>query len=196
MTEILTLEKEQLIMYAATENLEKDHAGILRLIAVMEQMILNISTNATHMEMVLGLVREFADGFHHTKEEHHLFPLLVKKGFSFQQGPVAIMIQEHEQGRKYMAGMAEGIKDYKNGNRSALAAVYRNMQGYTDLISVHIRKENNVLFRMADRMLTAGEQTQLLGKFKDMEAVGYGEEKIGRFMTEIGGLEAVYGLTD
>lgn len=196
MTETLTLEKEKLTMYAATENLENDHASILRLLGVMEQMILNVSTNVTHMEMVVNLIRNFTDGYHHAKEERLLFPLLVKKGFSFQQGPVAFMMKEHNQGRSFVKGMVEGIGEYKAGNKSALPKIYHNMQEYIDLLRIHINKENNVLFRMADRMLSTEEQMEMLGEFEKLEAREYGENKIAQYQDDISGLEIVYGLTE
>ena len=152
-------------MNTATQNLENDHKHILKLIDVMEAMVKLPEANVFHLEEVVELIRKFADGLHHAKEETLLFPLLAEKGFSMQQGPVAVMLMDHEQGRAYVKGIAENILLYKKGQLSALKQVYANMDGYADLLINHISKENNVLFRMADNVFTAENQQSLLAQF-------------------------------
>ena len=156
-------------MNTATKNLENDHVNILRLIDVMEKMLLVKSKNTEHFEKTVSLIKSYADGLHHAKEENLLFPLMVKRGFSSEQGPIAIMLHDHAQGRDYVNGMTEGIAGYKIGNESALAKLYENMQGYIILLRNHIAKENNVLFRMADNALSENDQQELLEEFAKVE---------------------------
>jgi hemerythrin-like domain-containing protein len=179
-------------METATKNLENDHSYILRLIDVMEQMVLTVSTKISHLEMVVRLIREYADGYHHAKEENQLFPLLVKKGFSNEQGPVSVMLNDHAEGRRFVKGMATEIDNVKQGDESALTMVYEYMQSYIDLLRAHIGKENNVLFRMADKTLSPEEQEDLLKEFAAIGEKSYSEERIQRFITDIEGLEAIY----
>jgi hemerythrin-like domain-containing protein len=179
-------------MDTATRDLENDHEYILRLIAVMEIMVLTVSTDLKHIEMVVNLIKNYADGYHHAKEENLLFPLMVKKGFSMEQGPVSVMLHDHEQGRKFVKGMSDEIVNFKNGDISALTELYEHMQGYIDLLRAHIGKENNVLFRMADKALAPEEQQALLKSFKVIEERDYANGRLGRFITEIEGLEAIY----
>jgi hemerythrin-like domain-containing protein len=47
----------------ATKDLENDHEYIIRLTNVMEQMIIDYSTNKEHFETVVSLIRNFADDF-------------------------------------------------------------------------------------------------------------------------------------
>jgi len=179
-------------MNTATQNLENDHVYILRLIDVMEKMVITISTDISHLETVISLIKNYADGYHHAKEENLFFPLLVKKGFSNVQGPIPVMLHDHAEGRNFVKGMATEIEAYKAGNLSALPHIYENMQGYIDLLRAHIGKENNVLFRMADRTLSAEEQQGLLTEFASMEKTGYENEQIHLFITAIESLEAFY----
>lgn len=181
-------------METAIKNLENDHDNILGLIEVMEKMVLTLSTELSRMEMVASLIKNYADGFHHAKEEKLLFPLLVKKGFSKEHGPVAVMLHEHAEGQNFVSGMTEEIEAYKNGDTSTLTKLYENMQGYIDLMRVHIAKENNVLFTMADKALTDEEQQTLLKAFVAVEVTGYIKGRIRRFVTDIDGLKAIYGV--
>ena len=178
-------------MNTATQNLENDHVYIIRLLDVMEKMVLNCATDTAHMEMVVNLIKTYADGFHHAKEEKVLFPLLVEKGFSNEQGPVSVMLHEHVEGREFVKGISERIDVYKAGNVSALPEIYHYMQGYADLLKAHIGKENNVLFRMADKALSSDEQLELLNKFGSIEKQ-FDSEKIAMSILEIEGLEAFY----
>lgn len=179
-------------MKTATQDLEYDHVYILRLIDVMEQMIMNFSTDIGHLESVVYLIRNYADGFHHAKEENLLFPLMVTKGFSNDQSPVSVMLHDHEEGRNFVKSMSDGIDKFKEGDSSELPEVYRNMQSYIDLIRAHIEKENNVLFKMADRVLSTTEQAELLNEFSVVKMKSYGNGRIKQFILEIEGLELIY----
>ncbi|MBE0653266.1 MAG: hemerythrin domain-containing protein, partial [Bacteroidales bacterium] len=116
-------------MKTATQNLENDHVQILRLIDVMERITEFANPNVEHLDTIVKVIREFADGLHHTKEEQLLFPLMVQKGFSSQTGPVAVMLHDHTEGRNFVKGMAENILLYKQGESGALKAIYSNMLG-------------------------------------------------------------------
>lgn len=157
-------------MDKATRNLENDHVHILQLIAVMEEMVRLPEANTEHLEEIVNLIRNFADGLHHAKEENLLFPLMAEKGFSMQQGPIGVMMMEHEEGRKFVRGMAENIDRLKNGDHSALSHVYTNMTGYAILLANHIGKEDNILFRMADNVLTTEDNQSILGLFRDIDS--------------------------
>ncbi len=157
-------------MDRATQNLENDHQHILKLIEVMEAMVKQPEPNISHLEEVVALIRQFADGLHHAKEETLLFPLMAEKGFSLQQGPVAVMLMDHEQGRTFVKGMAENIQLYKNGATEALTLINENITGYCELLTNHIAKENNILFRMADNVFTADNQQSLLHQFQLIDA--------------------------
>ena len=157
-------------MITATQNLENDHVSILKLIDVMNAMAKLPDANISHLEEVVELIRKFADGLHHAKEETLLFPLMGEKGFSTQQGPVAVMLMDHEQGRAFVRGMADQIQFYKSGQLSALNLVFDNMNGYSELLTNHIAKENNILFRMADNVFTTEDQQSLITKFSVIDA--------------------------
>lgn len=156
-------------MNSATQNLEQDHTYILRLIDVMEIMTQNKTFDAEDVESVIYLIKNYADGFHHEKEEQMLFPLMATKGFSMSNGPLAVMLHDHEQGRNYVKGMVEGIEQLRNGSEMAYTTIRDNMTGYISLLRGHIYKENNVLFRMADNLFTEADHEKLLKDYQKVE---------------------------
>ncbi len=179
-------------MNTATKNLENDHVNILRLIDVMEKMLLVKSKNTEHFEKTVSLIKSYADGLHHAKEENLLFPLMVKRGFSLEQGPTAVMLHDHAEGRDYVKGMTEGISGYKKGDEAALAKIFENMQGYIILLRNHIAKENNVLFRMADNAFSENDQQELLKEFAKVENEGVCGGLLNDCITAIAKLESEY----
>jgi len=153
----------------ATANLENDHVHILKLCDVMERIIHEDNVDLSHLEDIVDIIRSYADGLHHKKEEELLFPKMSEKGFSMHSGPIAVMLNDHEAGRSYVRGIVDGITAYKSGNLAEKKVIYANMQGYAELLRNHIAKENNILFRMADNYLSDEEQQSLLAGFLEIE---------------------------
>ena len=179
-------------MNTATQNLENDHVHILRLTDIMLAMVEQKCTETDHFELVVNLIRNFADGIHHAKEEELLFPLLGEKGFSPEQGPVAVMLMEHVQGRNFVKGVSDGIVDLKKGNDGATQQVYKNLSGYAILLQSHISKENNILFRMADQMFSADEQQRLIDQFAVVESEADPEFNAENSIAKIDFLASIY----
>lgn len=179
-------------MNTATNNLENDHVHILRLTEIMLKMIQKGSTDTVHIETVTEIIRNFADGIHHSKEESLLFPLLGEKGMSLQQGPVAVMIHEHKIGRNHLKGILDNLALYKSGKKDAIGEVYANMEGYAELLQNHIGKENNILFRMADRVLGVQDQQILLNQFAEVEAACKDGSKPSDYISSVELLTSIY----
>jgi hemerythrin-like domain-containing protein len=179
-------------MNTATMSLENDHVNILRLIDVMEKMVHKKSKNLSHLELVVNLIRSYADGYHHAKEENLLFPLMVKRGFSTQQGPVAVMLNDHEEGRNFVREMSAGIELLKQGNELASEKIFKNIEGYCNLLKNHISKENNVLFKMANNVLTTEDQQELLKDFENVKKQSFCGGTINDCIAAIEKLELEY----
>jgi hemerythrin-like domain-containing protein len=179
-------------MKTATQNLENDHVYILQLTEIMQAMSETRVNNIEHFELVINLIRKFADGIHHAKEEDLLFPKMEEKGFSPHQGPVAVMLSEHVQGRNYVKGIIDGIEKVKSGDLQALEIIYNNMDGYAELLQNHIAKENGMLFRMADRAFSAQEQKNLLDQFDIVESQAETDFNSGNSIAKITDLYDIY----
>jgi len=179
-------------MNTATQNLENDHVHILLLTDVMQKMAKSGASNINHFKSVVNIIRNYADGLHHKKEEDLLFPLFEQRTSDGHCAPVGVMLMEHEQGREYVKGMLESIEEYEGGNESALQHIHHNMLGYADLLQNHISKENNVLFRMADDALTEDDQNLLVSKFNTVESTAPDGGKIEDFIAAIDELAKAY----
>ena len=115
-------------------------------------------------------VRTFADKWHHGKEETNLFPRMEKRGVPRDGGPLAVMMHEHVVGREYIAAIDGAIGAYEKGDEAAGKVIEENVRGYVELLRDHVWKEENVLFQMADQVLTEDDQRELEQRFKQVEA--------------------------
>ena len=156
-------------MNRATQNLEDDHVYILELTEIMVKMAGLPALDPRQVEEVADIIRNYADGLHHAKEEHLLFPLMVEKVFSDQFGPIAVMLSDHKQGRQFVGEMAEGAADLRKGDTGSAAKIRNAMVGYAELLQNHIAKENNVLFRMADQVMDSAEESALISRFTELD---------------------------
>jgi hemerythrin-like domain-containing protein len=179
-------------MNRATQNLEDDHIYILRLIDVMQTMTKHSAPEIAHLEEAVALIRNYADGLHHAKEESLLFPLMAERGFSTTQGPVAVMLQEHTIGRNYVKGIDDNIQLLKQGDLSALNLIYSNINGYSELLQNHIYKENTMLFRMADNALSQSDQDSLFTQFEKLDIQPTNNNSKSDYLARISQLEHVY----
>ena len=111
----------------------------------------------------IDFIRNYADKFHHAKEEDILFVELCKDTVSMHCNPVEQMLHEHELGRNFVKGMEDGI----NGDNKE--KVIENARGYAYLLQDHISKEDGILYPMADEVLDQSIQDSMLAKFKEVE---------------------------
>ena len=161
-------------MGTATDILKAEHRGIEKMLGAVARSVPALragdATPVALLEQAGDFFRGFADACHHYKEEQVLFPALGAKGFSPEQGPVAVMLYEHEEGRGFIRAMAQAIADHKAGEPAALVHLAEAASAYVSLLTAHIQKEDNVLFAMADRFLSADEQAAAAREFDRAEA--------------------------
>jgi hemerythrin-like domain-containing protein len=156
-----------------TQVLMAEHELILQALDALEARLDRMGDEPTpadreFFEKVVEFLRGFADKCHHGKEEDLLFKKMAARGFPTQGGPIAVMLSEHQAGRAFIRGIAEGAAGIGSDPRAA-ETIDRNARGYLDLLRNHIAKENQVLFPMADRTLSAEDQRDLSLAFDRFE---------------------------
>ena len=183
---------------SATSELRTEHRAIERMLAVLEaaarQLEQGQRVRPEMLRQVVDFVRNFADRCHHAKEEENLFPRMEARGVPRQGGPIGVMLFEHEQGRAYVGAIAGAIDAYESGGQSAAPTIAENARGYVDLLRQHIMKEENVLFPMADRVLSPGDQAELDRRFEQIETERMGPGVHERYHRLLDELEREMGL--
>lgn len=155
----------------ATEALKQDHRVIEKVLAVLERLIEGcVGASLETWRKAIDFIRNFADKCHHLKEEKILFPALEERGIAREGGPIGMMLMEHEEGRGYVRQMAAALVFAEEDPQGAERSLVDNARAYLRLLRQHIRKEEEILFEMADEVLTREEQNKLLCEFEEHEA--------------------------
>jgi hemerythrin-like domain-containing protein len=159
-------------MSKAIQALKHEHRVIERslrtLDGICEKLQRGIEVPAETLAQFIDFIRTYADGFHHGKEESHLFPALVESGVSRDGGVIGMMLEEHEAGRVFIQELTEAAQAYKVGDPRTVRRFVLGAWRYMDLLTDHIHKEENVLFVLADEVLD-DDALALLAKAFEME---------------------------
>jgi hemerythrin-like domain-containing protein len=163
----------------AIQELEKEHEAVKLSISlldrIMEKLLTDPGTDQTdHLEGLLDFFQIFVDKCHHGKEEYFLFPALEKAGVQKQDGPIGVLLNEHETGRRYISQLKTQIPYLRKADAREITTANKLVKSYTALMQQHIQKEETILFPLADARLSEKEQTALFRKFENLET-----EKIG-----------------
>lgn len=127
-------------------------------------------------EEVVAFIRRYADGVHHAKEEQHLFPMLERSGMGRDGGPLFCMLAEHGGGRKYTDQIAEEAELARVGGVGGSTLLYQAGVVYSRHMAQHIRKEDDVLFRMARLTIDEEGMAELGSAFERIDAANPGFE--------------------
>ncbi|HMQ14500.1 MAG TPA: hemerythrin domain-containing protein [Phycisphaerae bacterium] len=152
--------------------LKEEHRVIERVLNAVEHELAQRGVTTTIMWPALEFLSAFADGCHHHKEEEHLFPRLEEHGVPREGGPIGVMLSEHDTGRALMKRMRSSLVAIEAGDRSAEADFRAAANQYIAHLRQHIDKEDNVLFVMAQRVLSDSERAQMAAGFYDFERAG------------------------
>ena len=152
----------------ATSRLREEHEHILEVADALAALVAAAAEDRWDLEGFadcVTFIRLYADACHHGKEEDLLFPELESAGLPRETGPIAVLLQEHAQGRAYARYMAGALEGAGAGDATARATLRNAAIGYVNLIRAHIQKEDNVLFAMADQAVRGPACRSLCGAY-------------------------------
>lgn len=161
-------------MGKATQDLLNEHEAILHVFTILEKMLTSSKVDEERdlnfADELVHFLTIFADQCHHGKEEGILFKELESRGVPNEGGPIGVMLHEHVLGRQFIALMREAVQS------ADLEAFKIHAVEYRDLLRQHIQKENMILFRLADQIISDEKQADLFEKFEAHEenVIGHG----------------------
>jgi len=138
-----------------------EHEQILRVLEALDCFAAAVHDTLGD-KLELGHFVEYADERHHGKEEHVLFEAMIRNGFPPEQGPVGMMLFEHQQMRELISvlrGLAEQDAPWSSTDRERVSDAARS---YTGMLREHIMKENEMLYPMAVEHLPPHVQDEVL----------------------------------
>jgi hemerythrin-like domain-containing protein len=152
-----------------TQVMVDEHKLILRMIALVEHNTALLEEgkfrNWQFYLDAVDFIRNYADRFHHAKEEDVLFSELVKNGMPEKQSPIEAMHMEHDQGRDHVRAMEEAAQRALEGKTGQTAIISEHARGYAELLRGHIEKENDILYPLAERILPEEVRGNMLREY-------------------------------
>jgi hemerythrin-like domain-containing protein len=153
-----------------TQVMVDEHQLILRMIALVEHNTALLREgkfrNWQFYLDAVDFIRNYADRFHHAKEEDVLFVELIRNGMPEKQSPIEAMQMEHDQGRAHVKAMEEAAQKALDGEGGQIAIIAEHATGYAALLRGHIEKENDILYPLAERVLPEGVRSGMLAAYE------------------------------
>ncbi len=119
---------------------------------------------------LIEFFREYADGYHHRKEEDVLFPAVHDHPDFVLQEIIEEFETHHEDFREYTVEIENAIAegDYEKS--------YKELNAYLQDLLDHIGAENDELFVLAETLMDEDDLETIFFKFKDID-MELGEER-------------------
>lgn len=146
------------------KKLVDEHVLIQRWIALIPQVLEHLDVESPEDLKIISegadFIRSYADKFHHAKEEDILF-----KYFDENLDVLKTMLEDHTKGRGHVKALIEAVeKKDKKG-------IVEHLNAYRELLTEHIKKEDEILYPWMDRNLSVKEVGELFSKFNDVDEI-------------------------
>lgn len=153
------------------KRLVDEHVLIKRWITLIPKVIDNLDIVLKGVDFI----RNYADKFHHAKEEEILF-----KYFDENLDILKTMHEDHETGRAHVRAIIEAVE------RRDKNAIAEHLNGYKELLTEHIKKEDEILYPWIDRNLSMRQIGELYNRFVETDSsFGDAPKRYEEFITRL-----------
>jgi len=193
-------------MIAKTENsvaaepihsLKHDHRVIERALRALDGICLRIQWGErvplTALSQAVDFISNYADCYHHGKEEAYLFPALQRRGIAHEGGPLGVMESQHEIERELTDKMVSALDGYRDLDPEAAQQFSEAARKYTDHMIGHMEREDSILFRIADEMLEDEDKQEISEAFTRVR-LEFGVETLEKYELLAARLEEAWAV--
>ncbi|MDZ7665120.1 MAG: hemerythrin domain-containing protein [Desulfotignum sp.] len=117
-------------------------------------------------EKAVTFCEQFADQFHHFKEEFLLFGMLSYKKHGDLDTAMGVLRYQHERCKQSIARIRTALPRYAENDEMAVTRVLENLGMYVSLLHRHIGMEDRIFFPMAEKFLSLEEADSLKAQFE------------------------------
>ena len=157
-----------------TQTLVKEHVRILKGIEFLSMARDKIERNQhpprEFFETAVLFFRNYADKYHHFKEEYLMFGFLAQKTAGRLDLEIGALRHQHERGREFISRLERSINGYAMGNEIAVTSLLENLSAFISVLGHHIHMEDAIFFPLVEKELSRDEKTSLLEQFVREEA--------------------------
>ena len=144
------------------KKLVDEHVLIKRWIALIPEVVKNLDVESEEGRRLIldgiDMIRSYADKYHHAKEEDILF-----KYFDEEADILKVMFEDHTRARALVKEMLAALE------KSDQKTIAKNLMAYRELLTEHIRKEDEILYPWMDNQLSTHQVGELFSKFDEAD---------------------------
>lgn len=158
----------------AIELMMEEHKNIKIMLKIVRKACFSVlegeEVDYEEFNKIISFIRNYADSHHHKKEEIMLFNRMVDEiGETAEKVVKYGMLVEHDLGRLYISSLEEALNSFRDGNEEAKLDIIANAISYTNLLERHIHKEDNVIYKFAQRQLQEETMNLINSQCDDFE---------------------------
>lgn len=180
-----------------THILRHEHRIIEQVLRAIEGMCFKLKTGENvpieALSQALEFVQNFADRFHHMREEEFLFPALEQAGFGREGGALYFLQEEHLIERELLVKLEFAVREYRYGDPDAASQFVEAANQFCRHLVGHMQKEDNLLFRIAEEVISEESKTELMQHLLPKNG-GYNEEGILEYERMASSLENAWAI--
>ncbi len=181
-TSIASIQAVKEITYSAPiQKLVNEHMLIKEFLSLVPELCETIQKDLLGSKQIIfqcvEFITQFADKFHHAKEEDILFS--YAKGNEYI---LNVMLEDHKKGRYYVKSILLGLE-----TEDASFITY-SLKHYRELLTEHIKKEDEILYPWIERTMSASDINSIEEEF-DTVAVSFGEDFTEKWQAYVNSLK-------
>ena len=129
----------------------------------------------------------FSERMHHPKEDQYLFKAIRERSAE-ADAVIADLEEEHARGEESLRRLSQNLLRYEEGGEREFPGFEREVENFVRNYREHMRKEEDVLFPLAQRVLTATDWLKIdiaVGENRDPLALGRDIRDFDKFFNHI-----------
>lgn len=154
-----------------------EHKNIMRFTGLLKKICCDImegsKVDTQMLRECVDFGRNYADKYHHGKEEEILFKVMIEQSGDVAQKLIRHgMLVEHDLARYYLGEFENSINAYEgNSGTEYKYNIIVHAGSYANLLKRHVEKEDTVVYTFAERELSDDELSRVekLGAERDSE---------------------------
>lgn len=153
-----------------TQSLIDEHQKILEGLDLMKRARDRIEKDDNppklFFQSAIPFFRNYADKYHHYKEEFLMFGFLAQKKQGLLDLEIGSLRHQHEIGRQFLTKIEKSMNGYEMENEIAVTSLLENLASFISVLTRHIFREDHLFFPMVEQELSLEEKQTLLEQFK------------------------------
>ena len=168
-----------------TENLINEHKEINELLNILSKISDKIKSKdvfyTNDVEEIVDYLILLINKSHHGKEDGVFYPELMQSGISKEIAPLSIINYEHTLSRRYLKEIVSCVVNCKIGNDFSGEMLAESITNYVVVIKNHIKREEEIVFPMAEKLLSVDKKNEIAKKFENIDENNFNHSFVEHF---------------